>query len=251
MSRRLNKRDKWRLNTELERVFEPPLRLVLEGRRYLAGTWGPEVFGNDRPITLELGCGQGHYTVELARRHPERNFVGVDVKGHRFWTGADLAQREGLVNVAFLRARIEFIESYFDPGEVSEFWLTFSDPQPRDGKGTKRITSARFLERYRRIARPGALVHIKTDSQLVYQRALEEVGEHVLLSSDDVYGELLARADAQTRDVLSIRTKYEQRWLGEGRPIAYVRIRLPEGPLALAPVGDAEPDPTRTLDPGH
>lgn len=240
MARKLGKRDKWRLNRDLERVFEPPIRAVLSGRRFLAGTWQAEVFGNPNPITLELGCGQGHYTVELARRHPERNFVGVDVKGHRFWTGADLANREGLSNVAFLRAKIEFIESYFDPGEVSEFWLTFSDPQPRDGKGTKRITSRHFLERYRRIAPAGSTVHIKTDSPLVYQRALEECGELVELASDDVYGELVERVDEATRNLLEIRTKYEQRWLGEGRLIHYVRLRLPE--VWSSPEPGSEPD---------
>lgn len=226
MARRLGKQDKWRLNQSLERVFEPPLREVLEGKRFLGGTWHGEVFGNDHPITLELGCGQGHYTVELARRHPDRNFVGIDLKGHRFWTGADLARKEGLTNVAFLRAKIEFIESYFDAEEVSEFWLTFSDPQPRDGKGTKRITSRVYLDRYRRIARPGSLVHIKTDSPLVYRRGLAECGGEVLHSSDDVYGDLVHRVDEATRSVLEIRTKYEQRWIDEGRQIHYICFRL-------------------------
>ena len=120
------------------------------GRVCTKGQWAQAVFGNDHPITLELGCGKGEYTVGLARRHPERNFIGVDIKGHRFWRGAkDEPEEEGLGNVAFLRTKIEFVQNFFAAGEVSEIWLTFSDPQPKDEKGTKRITSEIFLRRYR------------------------------------------------------------------------------------------------------
>ncbi|MEZ6020686.1 MAG: tRNA (guanosine(46)-N7)-methyltransferase TrmB [Planctomycetota bacterium] len=185
---RLAKQAKWRLNAVNARVYEPGLMIpgdtVFEHR----GAWHERVFGNDKPITVELGCGKGTFAVELARRFPERNIVGVDVKGHRFFTGVQMADELGLDNLAFLRISVQEIERAFAPGEVDEIWLTFSDPQPKDGRGTKRITSGRFFERYRRVGRPGARAHIKTDSPLVYSLALEELGPDFLMQSDDVHG---------------------------------------------------------------
>ena len=134
---------------------------------------GGDGFGNDRPITLELGCGKGEYTVGLARRHPDRNFIGVDIKGHRFWRGAKTSSEEGLDNVAFLRTKIEFVQNFFAEGEVAEVWLTFSDPQPKDEKGTKRITSEVFLKRYQQFMVPGGLIHVKSDSELLYALSKE------------------------------------------------------------------------------
>ena len=128
----------------MDNVFEPDLQEAVKGADHpYRGKWHAEVFGNDNPITLELGCGKGEYTVGLARKWPNRNFVGVDIKGHRFWRGAKTANQDGLSNVAFLRTRIEFIDQFFGPGEVADIWLTFSDPQPKDEKGTKRITSGK------------------------------------------------------------------------------------------------------------
>ena len=130
---------KWEENSEMENVFEPDLQEAVKGKNHpYRGKWHAEVFGNDNPITLELGCGKGEYTVGLARKWPNRNFVGVDIKGHRFWRGAKTANQDGLTNVAFLRTRIEFIDQFFGPQEVADIWLTFSDPQPKDDKGTKR-----------------------------------------------------------------------------------------------------------------
>ena len=181
------------------------------------------------PITLELGCGKGEYTVGLARRHPERNFIGVDIKGHRFWRGAKTSQEEGLKNVAFLRTKIEFVHHFFAAGEVHEIWLTFSDPQPKDEKGTKRITSEVFLQRYREFMVPGGLVHIKSDSPLLYALSKEGwigAGFEVLEDSQDVYADLVHRVDPAFADVLNIRTFYEQRWLEEGKKIHYLRTRV-------------------------
>ena len=229
------KRQKWELNRRLPRVFEPPISEVVGGREFLRGTWHERVFQSEHPITLELGCGRGTYTVELARRFPGRSFVGVDVKGHRFCTGARQAAEEGLANVAFLRGKIEFIERYFAPAEVAEIWLTFSDPQPRDGKGTKRITSPCFLERYARILVPGGLVHVKSDSPLLYCRTREgalAAGHEVLAASDDVHGRFVHECEPELAELLSIRTPYEERWVAAGRRIHYLRIR-PGAPTVL------------------
>ncbi|MDF1836623.1 MAG: tRNA (guanosine(46)-N7)-methyltransferase TrmB, partial [Planctomycetota bacterium] len=163
---------------------------------------------------------------ELARRYPDRNFVGVDLKGHRFWTGAQQAHDEGLDNVAFLRLPVELIERVFAPGELAEFWLTFSDPQPKDTRDTKRITSPIFMERYLRVSQPGCLVHIKTDSALIYERAKESWQDKIQEDSTDVHGELLERTLGEFREVLEFKSPYEQRWVREGRNIYYLRFPL-------------------------
>ena len=164
---------KWKENAGFSHVFEPDIKSIVDGAGLNRGEWARSIFGNEHPITLELGCGKGEYTVGLARRHPERNFIGVDIKGHRFWRGAKTSVEEGLNNVAFLRTKIEFVHHFFAPGEVDEIWLTFSDPQPKDEKGTKRITSEVFLERYRRFMVPGGIIHVKSDSPLLYALSKE------------------------------------------------------------------------------
>lgn len=232
-----SKRTKWELNKGLQHVLEPPVREMLERPFELRGLWNREVFGAPRPITLELGCGRGDYTFELARRNPERNFVGVDIKGHRFWHGARAVADAGLSNAAFLRARVEFVEQYFAPGEVDQIWLTFSDPRPRDGKGTRRITSPYYLERYARILAGRGPVHVKSDSRLLYERTLQgarEAGHEVALSSEDLHADLRGRlaetVDPALRAELAILTHYERRWIAEGRPIHYLQLRLAPQP---------------------
>ncbi|MBI1268769.1 MAG: tRNA (guanosine(46)-N7)-methyltransferase TrmB [Cryomorphaceae bacterium] len=220
---------KWEENATFEHVFEPPLDGIIGGRDFMKGTWHSEVFGNNNPITLELGCGKGEYTVELARRYPNRNFVGVDIKGHRFWRGAKISKNEGLTNVAFLRTRIEFIAQFFEENEVNEIWLTFSDPQPKDEKGNKRLTSAPFLARYRQIMPAGAVVNLKTDSPILYTFTHEVIAEQkleILVDSADVYGELIQRIDAEMKDVLMIQTAFEKRWLSEGCKIHFTKFKL-------------------------
>ena len=160
----------------------------------IKGNWGREMFGNDHPIVLELGCGKGDYTIALALRHPELNYIGVDIKGARLWKGAKYATENALPNVAFLRTRIEFIEAFFGPAEVSEIWLTFSDPQLR-GSENARLSSPLFLERYRKFLRPGGIVHLKTDSRYLYEytRAVCQVnGLSVLTYGTDIYQEGLS-----------------------------------------------------------
>ncbi len=168
----------------------------------IKGNWGREMFGNDHPIVLELGCGKGDYTIALALRHPEINYIGVDIKGARLWKGAKYATEQALPNVAFLRTRIEFIDAFFGPGEVAEIWLTFSDPQLR-GSENARLSSPLFLERYRRFLKPGGVVHLKTDSRYLYEytSAVVQVNHlQVLASGTDIYQGGVYVAEPSLRD---------------------------------------------------
>ncbi len=218
-------------------VFEYPYSVADDVPFDMKGRWGEAFFKNTRPIVLELGCGRGEYTVGLGRLFPEKNFIGVDIKGARMWSGATESLRTGMTNVAFLRTNIEIIDRFFAPGEVNEIWLTFSDPQMK--KATKRLTSTYFLERYRRFLTDEGLIHVKTDSNFLftYTRLLLEANRltpEVL--TDDLYHS--GKAD----EILSIRTYYEQQWLDRGLNIKYIRFRLPhEGTLV-------EPDVEIPLD---
>ncbi len=182
------------------------------------------------PLVLELGCGKGEYTVGLARRNPEVNFIGVDIKGSRLWTGATEALRTGMQNVAFLRTNIEFVDRFFSPNEVSEIWLTFSDPQMK--KATKRLTSTYFLARYRRFMKPGGLIHLKTDSNFLFtytREMLRANGIEPEVCTADLYAEELP----ETAEARAIQTYYEGMWLAKGISIKYLRFALPqEGALA-------------------
>jgi tRNA (guanine-N7-)-methyltransferase len=222
---------KWQELASFDRVFEPTLQEAVDGKDFeLKGSWSEKVFGNDHPIVLELGCGKGEYTLAQARRDDTRNYIGVDIKGQRIWKGAKSANEENLLHVAFLRTRIEFVDRYFGANEVSEIWLTFSDPQPKDEKGTKRITSSIFIEqRYRKFLKPGSLIHVKSDSPLLYQltkEGYEQAGYEILYASDDVYGDLVHRVPDEIRSLLEVKTFYEEMWLEEGRKIQYLQIRI-------------------------
>lgn len=223
------KLEKWAENETFSNVYEPDIKDVVNGGSFNKGRWSESAFSNSNPITLELGCGKGEYTVALAQRHPERNFIGIDIKGHRFWRGAKTAEEQGLKNVAFLRTRIEFVQNFFAPDEVSEIWLTFSDPQPKDEQGTKRITSAIFLNRYRSFVKKGGLIHVKSDSPLLYERSREEwleAGFSLDEASEDVYADLVHRVDPAFAELLHIKTFYEQMWLEQGRKIHYLRTHV-------------------------
>ena len=222
---------KWEENAEMDNVFEPDLQEAVKGADHpYRGKWHAEVFGNDNPIVLELGCGKGEYTIAQARRNPDCNYIGVDIKGQRVWRGAKTINDEDIRNVAFLRTRIEFIDRFFAPGEVSEIWLTFSDPQPKDEKGTKRITSSVFIEqRYRNILKSDSIIHVKSDSALLYELSKEsyvEAGYQINYDSIDVYGELVHRVPAELRDLLEVKTFYEQMWLEQGKKIHYLQIQI-------------------------
>lgn len=211
---------------------EPGSRELKLRDHAIKGRWGEEMFGNDHPIVLELGCGKGDYTIALAERHPEINYIGVDIKGARLWKGAKYATENALPNVAFLRTRIEFIEAFFGPGEVSEIWLTFSDPQLR-GSENSRLSSPLFLERYRKFLKPGGIVHLKTDSRFLYEytRAVTQVnGLQVLSAGTDIYHHPV---DAPA-EVTQVQTFYEKMFLEMGLPITYLAFCIDhEGPYAF------------------
>lgn len=185
------------------------------------GRW-VEFFGNDNPIVLELGCGKGEYTIALSRENANRNYIGVDIKGARLWRGAKTSNEEQMNNVAFIRTRIEFINSFFAEGEVSEIWVTFPDPQPK--KPMKRLTSERFLERYRHMLKTDGWVHLKTDSRELYDYTMEEViapaGYEVEFSTADLY------ASGYGGMATAVQTFYESMFLKEGKPITYVKFKI-------------------------
>ena len=207
-------------------VFQYPFSVVSDVPFGMQGHWREQYFKNQNPIILELGCGKGEYTVGLARRYPQINFIGVDIKGARMWTGATEALREGLKNVAFLRTNIEIIDRFFGPDEVQEVWLTFSDPQMKNPR--KRLSSTYFMERYRRFLVDGGIVHLKTDSNFLFTYTNLMVDKNhlpVLLRTGDLYH--TDGIDDETRDILSIQTYYESMWIERGLNIKYTKWRLP------------------------
>ena len=222
---------------------EPGSRELKLNDHPIKGNWGAQMFGNNNPIVLELGCGKGDYTIALALRNPGINYIGVDIKGARLWKGAKYATENALPNVAFLRTRIEFIDAFFGPEEVSEIWLTFSDPQLR-GSENARLSSPLFLERYRKFLKPGGIIHLKTDSRYLYEytQAVCKVNNlPVYFESTDVYKEgihLCAEGGngfgdiyALQKDVTEVQTFYEKMFLEMGLPITYMAFGIGhEGP---------------------
>lgn len=213
----------------------------------IKGHWHDSFFHNDHPIVLELGCGRGEYTVGLARLFPEKNFIGVDIKGSRMWTGATESLNEGLKNVAFLRTHIEFIDRFFAPGEVAEIWLTFSDPQMK--KATKRLTSTFFMERYRHFLQDNGLIHLKTDSNFLYTYTNYMVEKNSLpvdFKTNDLYHTLAAEEDEEVKNILGIQTYYEQQWIARGLTIKYLKFRLPQEGVLEEPNVEIELDDYRS-----
>lgn len=210
----------------LERVFQPPLEEIFRKDYHLKGKWCSDVFENEGALILELGCGKGEYTVGLARNYPQNNFLGLDIKGARIWTGAKTAQQEGLLNVAFLRTRIDFINSFFTRNEVDEIWITFPDPQEKRRRQKKRLPGAHFLNMYRAFLKDGGKIHLKTDNLELYRDTLELVRSNDLpleRHSEDVYNE------GWNDELVSIQTYYEQSFLTRGDRINYLCFRLPAG----------------------
>ncbi len=232
--------------------------LVLNDYR-TKGRWNEDVFRREGPIVLELGCGKGEYTIDLSRRMPSDNFIGVDIKGARLWKGAKYATEHSLANVAFLRTRVEFISAFFAPSEVSSIWLTFSDPQMKSENS--RLTSPLFLERYRSFLAPGGIVNLKTDSTFLYQYTLAVCRSNslnVLVSTPDLYGErdrvlgeMEGRGEAES--LFEVQTFYEKMFLRQGYKINYMAFTLDhEGPFVYPEDFDAafwrSADPRRKLD---
>jgi len=208
---------------EFDNFYEP----VIKEPFPMKGKWREEHFKNDHPIVLELGCGKGEYSVGLGKHFPEKNFIGVDIKGARMFVGAEQALKDDMKNVAFLRMKIDFIDDYFSEGEVDEIWLTFSDPQPK--KVNKRLSSPPFIERYKKILKPNGIVHMKTDSDLLFEYTEEQIKEHnyeLLELTWDLYGELPEKIDPLTRDILHIKTHYEKLFTSRGSVIKYCKFKI-------------------------
>ena len=226
-------------------VFQYPYSVIDNVPFEMKGKWREEFFKNDNPIVLELGCGKGEYAVGMARMFPNINFIGVDIKGARMWTGAKAAIEEGLPNVAFLRTNIEIIDRFFTDGEVQEIWLTFSDPQMKNER--KRLTSTYFMERYRRFLVDGGLIHLKTDSNFLFTYTKEMVKENKLeveMCTDDLYH--ATDLDEGTKSILGIRTYYESMWLERGLNIKYIKFKLPKEGTLTEPEVEIEYDDYRS-----
>lgn len=226
-------------------VFQYPFSVVDNVPFEMKGHWREQYFKNNHPVVLELGCGKGEYTVELARLYPEMNFIGVDIKGARMWTGAKQALEAGLKNVAFLRTNIEIIDRFFAESEVQEIWLTFSDPQMKNVH--KRLTSTFFLNRYRKFLVDGGIVHLKTDSNFLFTYTTCMVKENklpVVFSTEDLYH--TEGLDEETHKILSIQTYYESMWIERGLNIRYMKILLPQQGELVEPEVDIPLDDYRS-----
>jgi tRNA (guanine-N7-)-methyltransferase len=214
------KRERFKIIEENANVIEPS-KAWYEG---IKGKWRSEYFKDTRPITLELACGRGEYTIGLARLFPDRNFIGVDIKGERIWKGSTIALEEQLKNAAFLRTHILMIENFFEPGEVHEIWLTFPDPRPRKRDVKRRLTGPRYLEIYKRLLQPGGFVRLKTDNTPLYDYTLEQLNERRdiadLVFTADVYNSDLKK------ECFDIKTRYEQEFTEKGEKIKYLRFRF-------------------------
>jgi tRNA (guanine-N7-)-methyltransferase len=223
-------------------VFQYPFAVLQSGGGCpQKGRWKETVFGNHRPLTLELGCGRGEYTVRLGQLFPGKNFIGVDIKGARMWTGAQESLEAGMKNVAFLRTDIELINHFFDPGEIDEIWLTFPDPQMK--KVNKRLTSTRFMRLYREILSEKGIIHLKTDSRFLYTYTCEMIKANhypVQVCTENLYHSGIAD------EILSIRTYYEQQWLDRGLNIKYIRFACEPRDTLIEPDIEIEPDPYRS-----
>lgn len=210
-------------NELFQNVIQPDRTEILEGDCGLKGSWHRE-FGNANPIVLELGCGKGEYTVGLARQNPEKNYIGIDIKGARLWRGAKTAIEESLKNVIFLRTQIELIDLVFDENEISEIWITFPDPQIKYKRTKHRLTNKEFLEKYKQILKAEGELHLKTDSEFLHGYTLgvlQGLGYEILYANHNVY-----RNEGSPSDVLNIQTHYENQFLEIGKPITYIRFRL-------------------------
>lgn len=222
-------------------VFQYPFARLQTEEFPLKGKWNSSFFRNDNPIVLELGCGKGEYTVGLARQFPDKNFIGIDIKGARMYTGASDANNSGMTNVAFLRTSIELLQSFFNPGEVSEIWITFPDPQMK--KVNKRLTSTRFNGIYRGVLVDGGMVHLKTDSPFLYTytRLMVELNNLTKVTdTDDLYNSGLVT------DILDIKTHYERQWLSRGLSIKYLSYHLDHATPLEEPADEIEHDTYRS-----
>ncbi|MBT8307573.1 MAG: tRNA (guanosine(46)-N7)-methyltransferase TrmB [Maribacter sp.] len=218
-----NKLKRFKENTTFRNVVQPSRHEIEKGLFSLKGRWNKH-FGNDNPIVLELGCGKGEYTLGLAELNPNKNYIGLDIKGARLWRGAKTALEANMTNVAFLRTQIELIDLIFDENEVSEIWITFPDPQIKYKRTKHRMTNEVFLKRYEHILIDKGLIHLKTDSEYMHGYTLgllHGTGREVLYANHDVY-----KNEGSPDEVLSIQTFYEKQYLEKGKPITYIKFRI-------------------------
>ena len=220
-----------------DNVFQPSFEQVFQKDFKLKGRWASRYFRNENPIILELGCGKGEYTIGLAERFPDINFIGIDIKGERIWAGAKKAYLEKIPNVAFIRTRIEFVNSFFSPAEVDEIWLTFPDPQLKKRRNKKRLTAARFLNLYRGFLKDRGIIHLKTDNPILYEYTLELARLNKLsieFATNNLYGVEYPEL------VHGIQTFYEKQFIEEGLNIYYLQFRLPSGKNIMEQAKDGE-----------
>ena len=221
-----NKLARFAENRTLPNVFQPTREEALNNF-YLKGKWRSEVFKNQNPLVLELGCGKGEYSVGLAKAFPEKNFIGIDIKGARFWFGAKEAINEGITTVAFLRTQIELIDCFFEKDEVDEIWITFPDPQIKYRRTKHRMTHPDFLERYKKILKKDGMIHLKTDSEFLHGYTLgllQGAGHDIITAHHDIYG--APEYDPGTPLLREIKTYYEGLFSAKGKTITYIKFRI-------------------------
>lgn len=219
-----NKLKRFRDNLTFSNVVQPTREEVVAGELPFKGKWKTDFFKNDNPIVLELGCGKGEYSVGLAQKFPNKNFIGIDIKGARFWRGAKTAVEENINNVGFLRTQIELVEHCFAENEVDEIWITFPDPQIKYKRTKHRMTNSEFLQRYKKILKNDGIVHLKTDSEFMHGYTLGLLhgeGHEVLYANHNVY-----RNEGAPEDVTSIQTFYESQYLEQNKPITYIKFKI-------------------------
>lgn len=219
-----NKLKRFRENETFHNVIQPTREALVDANFSLKGKWCSSFFKNNNPLVLELGCGKGEYTVGLAKRYPNKNFIGIDIKGARFWRGAKTAIEDQMPNVAFIRTQIELIEFIFAENEVDEIWITFPDPQIKYKRTKHRLTNAAFLQRYKNILNNTGVVHLKTDSEFMHGYTLgllHGLGHEVEYANHDVY-----RQEGSPEEVTEIQTYYEETYLAKDKAITYIRFKI-------------------------
>ncbi len=219
-----NKLKRFRENESFDNVVQPSREEIVDGVHPLKGNWNRDFFKNNNPIVLELGCGKGEYSVAMAQANPDKNFIGVDIKGARFWRGAKTAIEEDMNNVGFIRTQIELIDLLFAENEVDEIWITFPDPQIKYKRTKHRLTNSEFLKKYKHILKQDGLVNLKTDSEFMHGYTLGLIhgeGHEILHSNHDVYKNVYS-----PKEVIGIQTFYEKQYLEQGKPITYIQFKI-------------------------
>ena len=219
-----NKLKRFRENDTFPNVIQPERDALINGTFAFKGNWNKDFFKAERPIVLELGCGKGEYSVALAQQYPGKNFIGIDIKGARFWRGAKTALEEGLPNVGFIRTQIELIDYAFAKAEVDEIWITFPDPQIKYKRTKHRLTNTEFLQKYKHILKPDGIINLKTDSEFMHGYTLGLLhgeGHEILHANHDVY-----KNEYSPQEVIGIQTFYEKQYLEQEKPITYIKFRV-------------------------